>query len=300
MKDLYHKLTEIKESFKSCGCCRVFCFNAEPDVAAVKMPILQLVFRPFGIFAEKIKLLFRLSAVFALILTALATLIGFNFLCMGPYRSAFFYCSDSDYLYLVYFFIKLFIISVFLARWYHIAFLNTVYNWKTLFVPTMKDVCAVGMLCLFLALNLMPMLSFYLLYIRVPNPDWIVETAYFAVVSLGFLVPFILMRYYSLIAFFLSNQKLPSLGCVWARSKGNNLGILLSLFLIVIVILFIFLNFQRGFQGVEMQYATYVGTVSEFFYNLVFLMLITLVVNNCYVQKELLFGEKDDGKNISR
>lgn len=55
-----------------------------------------------------------------------------------------------------------------------------------------------GLLAGFFLLNLAPVLSFYLLLIREPNPDAAIEVAYFACVSVGFLVPFAVMRFYSL------------------------------------------------------------------------------------------------------
>ena len=143
-----------------------------------------------------------------------------------------------------------------------------------------------------------PLLSFYLLYVRVPNPDWVVEITYFAVVSIGFVVPFVLMRFYALLAVFLNGGPKVSPAWLWARSKGNNLGIILSLFLIIIVMLFILVYFQHGIAGIEVEYANWSGTVIEYFYSLLLLMLISLVINNCHVQKEYLLGGKD-GNNAA-
>ena len=267
MKDFIAKLNQLKQKFSGGCSCRSLCLNAAPAVAPVRIPVTQLIFRPFGIFADRFGLLLRLAALFALPITLLSVFMGFSYICFTDYRSAYFFCSDSQGWYLVYLFAKIFLISAFLVRFY-------------------------------LLLNMAPLLSFYLLYVRVPNPDWVVEITYFAVVSIGFVVPFMLMRFYALLAVFLSGGPKVSPAWLWARSKGNNLGIILSLFLIIIVMLFILVYFQHGIAGIEVEYADWSGTVIEYFYSLILLMLISLVINNCHVQKEYLLGEKD-GNNAA-
>lgn len=299
MKDFISKLNKFMESFSQRGCCRSLCLNAKDEIPAVKMPFAQIVFRPFGIFASKLKELFRLSALFALLFAALATFMGFNNVCFVGYSKNFFFCSDSDAWYLFYIVLKLFLLAVFGVRWFNIAFLQTSYNWKNIFLPTAKDFQTAGILSIFLIVNLIPVLSFYMLYIRVPNPNWVIEIIYFAIVSLGFFVPFVVMRFYSMFAIFLSGQKLPPIHEVWAKSKGNNMRIILSLFLIMIVVFFIVINFQRNFRVLEVEYINYVGIVSEYLYDVAFLMLITLFINNCFVQKELLYGDKTDGSTTA-
>lgn len=298
MKDFIAKLNQLKQKFSDgCG-CRSLCLNAAPAVAPVRIPVTQLIFRPFGIFADRFGLLLRLAALFALPITLLSVFMGFSYICFTDYRSAYFFCSDSQGWYLVYLFAKIFLISAFLVRWYDGAFLNRDYNWKNVFLPTSRDFTTAALVCFYLLLNMAPLLSFYLLYVRVPNPDWVVEITYFAVVSIGFVVPFMLMRFYALLAVFLSGGPKVSPAWLWARSKGNNLGIILSLFLIIIVMLFILVYFQLGIAGIEVEYADWSGTVIEYFYSLILLMLISLVINNCHVQKEYLLGGKD-GNNAA-
>ena len=177
----------------------------------------------------------------------------------------YFFCSASQGWYLVYLFVKIFLISAFLVRWYDGAFLNRDYSWKNVFLPTSRDFTTAALVCFYLLLNMAPLLSFYLLYVRVPNPDWVVEITYFAVVSIGFVVPFVLMRFYALLAVFLNGGPKVSPAWLWARSKGNNLGIILSLFLIIIVMLFILVYFQHGIAGIEVEYANWSGTGIEYF-----------------------------------
>lgn len=292
MKDFIAKFTRLKQKFCADHCC--LCLNTASNVMPVRIPVTQLIFRPFGILADRFGLLLRLAALFALPMTLLAIFMGFSYVCFTDYRNAYFFCSDSQGGYLVYLFAKIFLISTFFARWYDGAFLNRDYNWKNVFLPTARDFITAALICFYLLLNMAPLLSFYLLYIRVPNPDWVVEITYFAVVSVGFLVPFVLMRFYALLAVFLNGGQKVSPAWLWARSKGNNLGIILSLFMIIIVILFVLVYFQHGIARIEPAYADWSGTAAEYFYNLLLLMLISLVINNCQVQKEYLLGGKDE------
>lgn len=135
MKDFIAKLNQLKQKFSDgCG-CRSLCLNAAPAVAPVRIPVTQLIFRPFGIFADRFGLLLRLAALFALPITLLSVFMGFSYICFTDYRSAYFFCSASQGWYLVYLFVKIFLISAFLVRWYDGAFLNRDYSWKTCFCP---------------------------------------------------------------------------------------------------------------------------------------------------------------------
>lgn len=63
MKDFIAKLNQLKQKFSDgCG-CRSLCLNAAPAVAPVRIPVTQLIFRPFGIFADRFGLLLRLAAL---------------------------------------------------------------------------------------------------------------------------------------------------------------------------------------------------------------------------------------------
>ena len=80
---------------------------------------------------------------------------------------------------------------------------------------------------------------------------------------------------------------------MWQRSKGNNLGIILALFLIMIVMSFFALYYQRAVLAIEPEYVNWSGTVLDYAYNLIMLMLFSLVINHCWLQKEFLLGENN-------
>jgi hypothetical protein len=74
-------------------------------------------------------------------------------------------------------------------------------------------------------------------------------------------------------------------------SRGNTLRILIALFFIFFLTLFAFLNFYLLMRGYETQSTLWLGISSEFVYDLMLLMLLSLFVNHCYIQKLFMFGE---------
>ena len=287
MKDFISKINQFKQKFSTTT------DYSKPETS-VRIPFNKLIFMPFGILTAQFGALFRLSALFALLISFFSMVLGFAGICFTQYHDAYFFCSNSNLLYFLSLFIKIFLVAMFLARWYNIAFLKQCYNAGNIFKPTRKDFGLAFELILFLVLNLTPLLSFYLLYKRVPNPDWVVEVAYFACISVGFLVPFVLMRFYSLPAILLSGEKSPRLSYLWQRSKGNNLGIILALFLIIVVMAFFALYYQRAVAEIEPEYVTWSGTILDYVYNIVMLMLFSLVINHSHIQKEFLLGENNE------
>lgn len=289
MKDFIAKINQFKQKFSESPKTT----ETQKAELCVHIPFSKLIFAPFGILTNQFGSLFRLSALFGFVLSLVSIILGFAGICFTSYREAYFFCSDSNFIYILALLLKIFLVSMFLARWYDIAFLKKSYDLRNILLPTKRDFALTGGIILFLLLNLTPILSFYLLYMRVPNPDWVVEVLYFACVSVGFLVPFILMRFYALPAAFLSGQKLPSFSYLWQRSKGNNLGIILALFLIMIVMSFFALYYQRAVLAIEPEYVNWSGTVLDYAYNLIMLMLFSLVINHCWLQKEFLLGENN-------
>ena len=149
----------------------------------------------------------------------------------------------------------------------------------------------------FFALNLLPLISLYLLYVRVPNPDWRIEITYFAVVSVGFIVPFILMRFYSFPAFILAGEKLPSIKEVWAKTSGNTFRIIVSVSLLVLISGMVLLSVYSNFKLVAAENTFYINTMVQLIYELVYFAIVMFWVNYFYTQKIYLFEKvNDNGK----
>lgn len=286
-------LSQIINGFKNCSCVQKACFlcTSGSNVAAVKMPIMRLIFSPFAFLVDNAKKFLYLAGSYGLFISLLSFIMGFAYVCLySVEQKGLLYCSASDINYIIYSLVKFFLIAVFAVKWGEVVFNHQSISIKYLFALHSRDFKIFLVFLLFIALNLVPLLSLYILYIRVPNPDWVVEITFFAIVSLGFVVPFVVMRFYSVLAFIISGEKMPTLKDIWDRSEGNTVRLLMALFFIVLLAGFAFMNFFFNFKAVAVGNEIYIGIISELLYNVIVLPLFALVVNHCYVQKEILFG----------
>lgn len=286
-------ISRIINHFKNCNCIQKACFlcTSGTNLAAVKMPIMRLVFGPFAILVDNIKKFFYLAGFYGFATSILSFIMGFAYICLfDSEQKGIVYCSNSDINYIFYSLVKFFIIAIFAVKWGEVVFNRQTLSVKYLFAISTRDLKIFFGFLLFIVLNLVPLLSLYILYIRVPNPDWVVEITFFAIVSLGFVVPFIVMRFYSVLAFIISGEKIPTLKDVWDRSEGNMVRLLVAIFFIVLLAGFAFMNFFFNFKAAAVGNEFYIGIISELLYNVIVMLLFALVVNHCYVQKEILFG----------
>ena len=254
-------------------------------------PIFRVVFGPYNLFIDNARRFFAIGGIFALIMTVVFMLLGQNVMCsFEDVRNVF--CSNNPWVYLVSKLIGLGLIAVFAVRLYQITYQDVAFSWKNLFKLQLRDAKAAGALLAYLLLNMISLLSIYALYVRVPNPDWRIELCYFAVVSVGFLVPFVLLRFYSLLAFVLAGEKFPSLKYIWQNTAGNGLRLVFSFALIFCILVFSLNAVANNFRLVALENTIYISFIAEYLFNLVLLLNMTFFVNYCYLQKNFLFGEK--------
>lgn len=259
----------------------------------VKMSALKIIFFPFVLFFDNLKRFSFLALPYLIVLSLLSFLCGFSYMCI--FGADGLGCSNSQPLYVIYSIIRYVLIIMFAAKSFQFIYKKEEITVGNIFSFGKKEAVTLGLLTLFLVINSAPMLSSYILYIRVPNPNWVVELIFFSIVSIGFLIPFVAMRFYSLIGFAVEGEKLPLLKEVWQRSNGNNLKIILGLFLILMFIIFVLINFYTNFQNVTGGNIVYIGIVAEVLYNLCCLIIILLLTNHCLIQKTLLFkGDNND------
>ena len=152
-------------------------------------------------------------------------------------------------------------------------------------------------LSILLVLNMAPFVSFSFLIMRNPNPDVVIEITYFGVVSIGFWVPFIVLRFYSVLGLTLEGIALPPLKSIWLKTKGSTLRIILSLVSIFIVTMFLFLNFYLNMRTYDYSNPLWIGLLSEFIYELLLLLTWSLFIGHCYAQKYFLYGDENEGNN---
>lgn len=295
-------LAKLREHFSECPCFQeggCLCPKVDPDkITPVKLPISKMIFAPFNLLLDNGKSFFALALPVALIISLLAMASGFGYMCIYsqiiPVTA---YCSGIVPVYLVYSVAKVFLWAAFAVKWGELCFLKHEFSWKYLLKVDRRSIKLSLAFLLIIVINFLPMVSGWVLYLREPNPDWRVEIAFFAVMSIGFVIPFIVMRFYSAVAFVIYGQKIPPFKEIWYKTVGDTLVILLSLFLIFIVSVFIFGNLYQNFQSVAVDSSFYVNFASEFIYNLITLMILSVVINNFCLQQQILFaeiGEKDE------
>lgn len=294
-------LAFLREKFSSCPCFQKGgCLCPEVDETAVKrvrVPFFKICFRPFSLLLDNGRAFFLTALPYAALITLFALLCGFGYMCI--YSSGG-YCSDSAVMYVVYSLLKLFLVTLFALKWYQAGLQGEPLTLRKLFSVDRRCFKLLGLFLLMVFINFLPMISTMILYVRVPNPDWRIEILFFALVSVGYVIPFLAVRFYAVIAFVLCGCKVPPLKEIWLKNSGNLMNLLAGLFLIFILLFFIFGSLYRNFQPVALSSGLYLNVVSEFIYNLVFLLGMALFVGHCLVERQILYPEDDaeekDGK----
>lgn len=259
-----------------------------------KMPILKLFFSPFTMIMDNLKNASIVVLMSSVVLTLLAIFMGYSVLCASPSAAAAgLRCSSFGFLYLFYIIAKLMIISIFITFFYDLIS-GREFSVKNLFVLNLRHLKTFGVLIVFILLNFFPLLSLYALYIRVPNPEWKIEIIYFAFVSIGFIIPFFVMRFYSVFGYFVEKEKVVELLPVWEKTKDNGFKIVSSVFIIIIFSMFILISFYSNFRGFSPEHVIYSAFVSEFIYNILQLIIVALFVGNFYIQRVILIEDSGD------
>ena len=289
MEKFLKKLQEIHGKFSQEN------HTEQSPIPTIKLPLIPRLFNAYFIFFDNVKKFLLLGTVFAILLSIIALSSGQLYMCKYP--DFYGYCNNNSLVYGIVHLLNFFLITVFASRWYHYCFLQQKLSYTFIFRLTKHDMKVFGAALFFFALNLLPLISLYLLYVRVPNPDWRIEITYFAVVSVGFIVPFILMRFYSFPAFILAGEKLPSIKEVWAKTSGNTFRIIVSVSLLVLISGMVLLSVYSNFKLVAAENTFYINTMVQLIYELVYFAIVMFWVNYFYTQKIYLFEKvNDNGK----
>ena len=269
---------------------------AETPSVAVKIPFLRIILDPYSLFIDQVGKFLVVGSFIALVMAVLSLSAGQGFMCIYQDYRAHGYCIDNVWIYGLVRIINLFLFAIFMTKWYQICYLNRPLNCDTLCRVGHTDLKTFATLLVFILLSLISALSLYLLIVRVPNPDWRIELLYFAVVSLGFWVPFLLIRFYSVFGFVMGGEKVPPLRLIWNKSAGNTLRLLCSISLLFVVSVFMMFGFMNNFRLAAVRHAVYISWIVEYLYNLMLLLLLAFFVNHCRLQQIYLFGRKDHGQ----
>ena len=258
-----------------------------------KIGILSLIFYPFVMVFDKLGSWLKIASIYASILTVISFIFGYSYICAyGNVNNIF--CNSSSWWYWFYMLIKLVILAFFITEWIAIC-AGEKYFVRQSFKLSIPKIKTALIIIALMTLSSIGIISGYLLAIRIPSPDWKIELGYFTIVSLGFLVPILATRFYSLIAFAGKNKPLPSMRNIWKSTKGQTMKILFSLFVILIVMVSVLGNYLMSFRYDESENLWVFSIISEFILNILVLLFIAIWAGNCITQKEIIeMGNKND------
>ena len=219
---------------------------------------LFIIFKPYDMLFIHFVPFFALAMAFAF----LGIIAGYTF----DYTSLL--LKNNAYLSLIFAVIFLMLIIAFMVlfmqKLYRVSFMQE----KIIDINFNKKVFvkAYGLTWVFFALSMLPILSFVILYKRVPNPNWIYELSVFTFYAILAVIPFVSIRYFVCYAFLFRNKKVPPLGLIWEKTGDNIRGILLS-FMCILLFMMMFFARSMGIAGAD-------GTFWRYFAAAVFGALI--------------------------
>ncbi len=257
----------------------------------ISIPFWELCFMPIGILLYRFKQFLQVSALYALLISILAFATGMSYVCgVAEWdENSFVSCSTSMGVYITFFFLRLLIIAVFLRAWYKVAVCGEKTELRDMLTITVADWKLFAGMLIAVGCFLLPVISVYVLSERVPNPDWRMESLFFAVASSGFWLPFVALRFFSAYAFSVAGIKQPPLKLFWQRTTGNMLKIIVSLTLIMMLNAILFLNYNLLAVWLVEHAFVFGALIGDFVYNILFLLMVASFACVSIIQREALF-----------
>lgn len=235
--------------------------------------------------------------LFAGIATIIFGLTGSMSSCINETYRTNYFCQQNVYIYLIITCLSAFIQCMFFRNWIEIISEKYNFNYKHALTPNLKDLKIFGSFLLYVFLILVACGSFYLLYVRVPNPNWHIEIAYFTIVSVGFLPIIFSFRYLGWLGQIAIGDPLKNFFDVWSKTRGKFLFIFMGLTLIFLIATFFMMQFYRFVNDINNINYFLTAILIEFVGNFLKLIITALFANFCYIQIALLSdGEKHDSK----
>ena len=257
---------------------------AKADEAKVKISFFRLLGETFNPVLDYFKIFLILGALAAILISIAATITGFNNLCLYQEVHVDIYCSDSAWLYLTYSFIKFYILSYFAVKWTEITLGKESFSWSYVWHADRRSLKLAAVFLFLIFLNFAPVLSSWVLYLRTPNPDWRVELIFFTFVSIGFLIPFFLVKIYPFLSAMITAEKEVSLRQVWHKTDGNFIKILLNYMIIFVIAMLLYGNLQSTIRAYSGEYGYLTVLMSEFMYNFAAILIFAFFINNINYQ----------------
>lgn len=256
----------------------------------VKFPVFKMLLGDLDLLLRADRYAWLLCFLFAGLETLIFAISGNLFICSsGGYRETHF-CNNSFWAFMFIQLLVIFIICMFARNWTAIALNKEKFNLKSIFVPSLRDFKLLGLLGLYILTLAIAILCFYLLYIRVPNPNWKIEITYFAIISIGFIIPLLALKFSSYVAAAALGEKLVSPKIIWQKTSGNFMLILGGITLIGFLYLIIMLQASRFILLAGEVSSFLQALITEYIINLLKIIIVALLMNFCYIQHKLMFG----------
>ncbi|MBR2299868.1 MAG: hypothetical protein IJ870_04770 [Alphaproteobacteria bacterium] len=130
-------------------------------------------------------------------------------------------------------------------------------------------------------------MSLYLLLVRNPNPVWQIELIYFSFVSLGFVLPFASLCFYSNLALLIENEPWCNFKQIYQKTRFKLSKIFFSFAVVLGFCLLLFMSVNNSLKANIFEPFFVYNTISEYLFELTILLIFTLVLNFIRVQKEI-------------
>lgn len=264
--------------------------------AKIKISLWALISKPLSLIFSNWQNLFILGVPAALLLTISSYLAKHSIICglETDFSLSSAFCSDSIILYYTDMLIRLMIIFFFSIKWYHFSLQKEPLKLKELIHFGKSEAKTFGIMFFFIIINISPIIGLFMLMIRVPNPDWRIELAYFTSIAWVFLLPIISIRFYPIISFAIEGCKLPSIKQIWNQTAGNMLKFLLSISVFCFLTLLLFSKYYVFINNTPI--TTFISALSaDFEYNILIILFVVYFTNYCYIQRNLLYkGDNND------
>ena len=256
-----------------------------------KYRIFQAISKSFYMTTDYLKIFLKLCGIFALVMSVLSFIFSQSFGCLVPGVQDKILCGENVAGYVVYIVLKFFMVAVFLRVWADKIYLKKDIGLIYFKENGLRFVKFFGVFAVFLVLNVVPFLSLYLLIIRTPNPIWQIEILYFFVVSLGFFVPFVLMRFYANIGLWIAGSRFTDFKKTYRQTNFQTSRILTAFTVILAFCLFLFLILQGYLKHSVFEPLFLYNIFAEYVFEWGLLFMASIMFNFIMIQKDMLPAE---------
>ena len=252
-------------------------------------PVFKMIFGSFGLFLDNIKSFLLIGSIFSLMIMIINYFGSQSFMCNNTAFAKYAFCSGNLYVYIISGIILWFLCCVYSRIWGQVVIAKKYeFSIKKL-QPNKTDLKLCAVVSLFSLSMFIALGSGVLLFLRVPNPDWIIELTYFSFVSIGFFAPMLATPILSLIGYIIEDKKLPSIKELWHTSYHRIVIIFVS-FVSVLLLSFLASNYLlQYFMKLSMFDNIFIVVIAEFLYNIMLMFIVSVYTNYCWIQKEVLF-----------